>query len=78
MSGLLNDVITRRHNDLAWYMFISSDISELSVNGLSDFSVEQEGRKRANDSFTMLVVLICILIKYTSLECLVRIDSFMS
>ena len=47
MSGLLNDVITGRHNDLAWFMFISSDYSELSVNGMAGFfSVEQEGSKR--------------------------------
>ena len=28
MSGLLNDVVTGRHNDLAWFMFIRSDLSE--------------------------------------------------
>ena len=37
MNGLLNDVITGRHNDLAWFMFISSDHSELSVNGMAGF-----------------------------------------
>ena len=84
MSGLLNDVITGRHNDLSWFMFISSDYSELSVNGMAGFfSVEQEGSKRENDSFTMHVVVILYLIRHTSLECLVkytanRIDSFMS
>ena len=53
MSGLLNEIITGSHNDLGWFMFISSDHSELSVNGMSGFSVEQEGRKRSDDSFTM-------------------------
>ena len=72
MSGFLNDVITGRHNDLAWFMFISSDLSELSVNGLSGFSVEQEGSKRANDSFTLHVVVILYLIRHTSLECLIK------
>ena len=87
MSALLNDVITRKHNDLSWFMFISSDHSKLSVNGMSSFSVEQEGSKRANDSFTMHVVAILYLIRHTSLECLInvyiytgnttnRIDSF--
>jgi len=89
MSGLLNDVITGRHNDLAWVVSSSSDLSELSVNGLSGSSVEQEGSKRANDSFTMHVVAILYLIRHTSLECLInvyiytgnttnRIDSFIS
>ena len=45
MSGLLNDVNTRRHNDLAWFMFLNSDLSELDANGMSGFSVEEEGRK---------------------------------
>ena len=27
MSGLLNDVIAGRHNDLAWFMFINNDLS---------------------------------------------------
>ena len=83
MSGLLNDVITRRHNDLAWFMFINSDLSELSINGMSNYSVEQEGSKWSNDSFTMDVVVILYLIRHASLECLVkytanRIDSFIS
>ena len=86
ISGLLNDVMTGRHNDLAWFMFISSDLSELSVNGLSGFSVEQEGSKRENDSLTMHVVVILYLIRHTSLECLIKkyilltrlIDSFIS
>ena len=56
MSGLLNDVNTRRHNDLAWFMFINSDLSELSASGMSVFSVEKEGSKWSNDSFTMHVV----------------------
>ena len=64
MSGLLNDVITGRHNDLAWVVSSSSDLSELSVNGLSGSSVEQEGSKRENDSFTMHVVVILYLIRH--------------
>ena len=83
MSGLLNDVITRRHNDLSWFMSINSDLSELSVNGMSGFSIEQEGNKRSKDRFTMHVVVILYLIRHDSLECLVkytanRIDSFIS
>ena len=89
MSGLLSDVITGRNNDLAWVMFSISDLSKLSVNGLSGSSVEQEGSKGANDSFTMHVVAILYLIRHTSLECLInvyiytgnttnRIDSFIS
>ena len=73
MSGLLNDVITGRHNDLAWVVFSSSDLSELSVNGLCGSSVEQEGSKRENDSFTMHVVAILYLIRHTSLECLINV-----
>ena len=46
MSGFLNDVITGRHNDLAWFMFISSDLSELSVNGLSGFFCRAGGNKK--------------------------------
>ena len=53
MRGLLNDVITGRHNDVARSMFINNDLSKLSVNGMSSFSVEQEGRKRSDHSFTM-------------------------
>ena len=83
MSGLLNDVITGRHNDLAWFMFINSDHSKLYVNGMFGFSVQEEGRKWSNDSFTMHVVEILNLIRHASLECLVkyttnRIDSFIS
>ena len=54
------------------YVYQSSNLSELSVNGLSGFSVEQEGSKRANDSFTMHVVVILYLIRHTSLECLIK------
>ena len=46
MSGLLNDVITGRYNDLAWFKFISSDISELSVNGLCGFFCRAEGNQK--------------------------------
>ena len=53
MRGLLNDVITGRHNDLARSMFINNDLSKLSVNGMSGFSVEREGRKRSDHSFTI-------------------------
>ena len=29
MNGLLNDVFTGRHNDLAWFMFINNDLSRI-------------------------------------------------
>ena len=46
MSGLLDDVITRRYNALASFMFISSDLSELSVNGLSGFFCRAGGNQK--------------------------------
>ena len=45
MSGLLNDVNTRRHNDHAWFMFINSDLTELDANGMFGFSVKEYGCK---------------------------------
>ena len=45
MSGLLNDVITGRHKDLVGLCLSIMILVELSVNGRSGFSVEQEGRK---------------------------------
>ena len=65
------------------FMFINSDLSELDANGMFGFFVEEQGRKRSNDSFTMHVVEILNLIRHTSLGCLVkyttnRIDSFIS
>ena len=82
MNGLLNDVNTVGHNDIAWFMFVNSDLSDLSENGMSRFSVEERS-KQSNDSFTMHVVAFLYLIRQALLECLVkyttnRIDSFIS
>ena len=53
------------------FMFINSDLSELDANGMFGFfSVEEEGSKWSNDSFTMHVIEILNFIRHASLSAL--------